>query len=281
MKALVKGGRIYLFITFYLLLIQLQIFAQSIENVQAEQKGDSILISYDLQGTKDPVIIRAYLSNDGGKSYDASPIKSVTGDVGEVKPGSGKKIYWNVLADEDYLQGNVAFRVKAENKFNYFTDKRDGKIYKTVAIGNKLWMAQNMNFFIDNKKACNCYNGKDKYCDLYGRLYNYSVVKDVCPDGWHLPSKEEFEALIKLYPNAGQAYLALVSSGASGFNALNGGFMDDGRESGGLEEISIYWTSTVIDAKTAWRFILGGHRRSAVLDNEYQSYSFSVRCVKD
>jgi uncharacterized protein (TIGR02145 family) len=270
-----------LFCFVLMFLIQNQLFAQSITNVQAEQKGDSILISYDLQGTKDPVIIQAYLSEDGGKSFSNNPLKALTGDIGEVKPGTNKKIYWNVLADEDYLQGNVSFRVKADSKYNYFTDKRDGKAYKTVAIGNQIWIAQNMNFFIDDKKNCNCYSKKDKNCEVYGRLYTYSVVKDVCPDGWHVPGKEEYDILIKHFANPGQAYLELLSSGSSGFNSLNAGFMDEDRESGGMEEFASYWTSTPVNQNAAWRFLVGGRRRNAAIDDAHVSYSFSVRCIKN
>jgi uncharacterized protein (TIGR02145 family) len=257
------------------------VFGQSIKNVEASQVGDSIMVTYDLEGVKDPIIAQLYVSSDGGKTYSTEPAKSVSGDVGEVKPGTNKKLYWNVLADQDYLQGNVAFRVMAKSKYDYFTDKRDGKVYKTVTIGNQVWMAQNMNYFIDDKKSCNCYEKKDRNCDIYGRLYVFKVLKDVCPEGWHVPGKEEFETLLKNFPNAGKAYLELLSTGSSGFNSLNGGFLDDDRESGGLEDHANYWSSTAINEGTAWRLLVGGRRRSAVLDNAHQVYSYSVRCVKN
>jgi len=55
-------------------------------------------------------------------------------------------------------------------------DGRDGNVYKTITIGNQVWMAENLRF--DNGK------------------YTSVVAKDVCPGGWHLPSQEEFQNAI-------------------------------------------------------------------------------------
>ncbi|MEX2594051.1 MAG: FISUMP domain-containing protein [Anditalea sp.] len=80
------------------------------------------------------------------------------------------------------------------NPFGSFADPRDGQIYKTVLIGEKIWLAENLNF--TTKGGNYCFDYDPANCALYGRLYNRSAALIACPKGWHLPSNEEWSELV-------------------------------------------------------------------------------------
>ena len=103
------------------------------------------------------------------------------------------------------------------------TDSRDGQIYKTVKIGDQIWMAENLNFEVDSSY---CYNDSAKYCTKYGRLYSWAAANRACPDGWHLPTIDEFETLFATVGKQSIAGKKLKST--SGWNNDGNGTDDFG-----------------------------------------------------
>ena len=61
-------------------------------------------------------------------------------------------------------------------------DLRDGQMYKTVKIGNQVWMAENLNYETETSVIFPEYDGKSH--EKYGRLYTWDDAMKACPSGW-------------------------------------------------------------------------------------------------
>ena len=99
-------------------------------------------------------------------------------------------------------------------QYGVLEDERDGQKYKTVVIGEQTWMAQNLNYDIDDNRRQSCYGDEPDFCLRFGKLYSWPGVMDydknrcqddascsltsnqgICPNGWHVPTKSEWDTL--------------------------------------------------------------------------------------
>jgi len=100
--------------------------------------------------------------------------------------GLALALTFSCSSDDDDKGGGGAKRI--------FTDARDGREYVYVEMGSKTWMAENLNYKVNGSE---CYDGEESNCDTYGRLYDWATAKTVCPNGWHLPNKDDWNDLMK------------------------------------------------------------------------------------
>lgn len=268
---------------FYLLLFFTLILstslAQPITNVEAIQKDNTVEITYNLEGDCPANISVYYCENDCIEFK--GPLKNVHGDVGKnILPGK-RKITWNVLQDQDILVGNnIIFRVKAIRLYGMFTDERDGKIYKTIKIGNQTWMAENL-AYKPNKYFYRSYNKDSLNALIYGYMYNWNGALKLCPKGWHLPSKDDFTLLVQSVESYGtNPSIELLQDGESGFSALLGGYVDNYGKYFEINISSNFWTSTG-DIGSYYACCFNIEKYRANLGEMDKWVGLYIRCIKD
>lgn len=199
--------------------------------------------------------------------------------------------------------------------YGSLTDRRDGNSYATVQIGDQVWMAENLEYYIDSVD----YNSdgtvdlEDIHCwdnGEYGKLYTWEAAKQVCPEGWHLPSDNEWDELESYLIANGYNYDGSTSgdkvakslasktswyssdnigdvgnspstNNSTGFNALPGGYCHYYGSHGYAGYLSCWWSSLDISNYYAY-----GRNLYYKISYLYRFYSYkyngmSVRCIKD
>ena len=199
------------------------------------------------------------------------------------------------------------FRFNPDINYGSLKDERDGKTYKTVKIGGQVWMAENLNYA--GGGIGHCYEDVPENCDVAGRLYKWNVAKEVCPEGWHLPSKAEFDTLlsvVKLTYDEERCSFADMFKATSGWSYGGQGCDKTGFSAvpAGGKHISAYrspeynhaggtayfLTSTEYSETSVYVMRVGADVASLSIDDYFEvegpCYStkesgFSVRCLRD
>jgi uncharacterized protein (TIGR02145 family) len=177
-----------------------------------------------------------------------------------------------------------------------FIDSRDGQKYKTVKIGNQVWMGQNLNYNIVDGNGSWCYENMTENCKTDGRLYDWNTAMNACPSGWHLPSEGEWDALQNTLGGKGVAgsKMKLNNTGnsswdgstynygnVSGFSGVPAGLRID---FGGFRVRGVdasFWEATEYNAANAYDRILNYGDSDLLRNFNYKEIGFSVRCVRD
>lgn len=172
-----------------------------------------------------------------------------------------------------------------KEKVSFFIDKRDGKKYRIVLIGKQIWMAENLNF--ETSTGSWLYKNGDDSEERYGRLYNWETAILVCPKGWRLPTKADFETLAAVVNNDGNMLKAIGQGSAdgagtntSGFSALLAGNHNDDGYLNSLGYSAGFWSSTG-DTYFYYSLNLYSYDSSINFYNCNKKYGYSVRCLKD
>jgi len=156
-------------------------------------------------------------------------------------------------------------------KTGILTDGRDGTEYKTIGIGTQNWMAENLNY---NANGSKCYDNTDANCDKYGRLYDWNTAMKSCPNGWHLPSKEEWDVLTVAV--GGDKHLSDIYV----FSAQPGGLGDFKGYFGDIGSSSYWWSALESNNNSAYYLSISHNYKYAYWNSDFKSYLFSIRCLQ-
>ena len=126
-------------------------------------------------------------------SSSSAPQSSSSSDA----PKSSATLYFYDCTEHNCITTEF---LNPDISYGEFLDKRDDQVYRTIVISNHVWTAQNMNYKIesDENDEINswCYDNEPENCKKFGRLYTWEAAKKVCPEGWHLPTEDEWQELI-------------------------------------------------------------------------------------
>lgn len=204
------------------------------------------------------------------------------------------------------------------NQISFLTDTEtitdaDGNEYQTITIGTQVWMAENLKTtsYNDGSSIPNVtdiptwwnlttpaycwYENNSSFKTPFGGLYNWFAVQTgkLCPTGWHVPTKENWETLSNFLggslvaggklKEAGLTNWDSPNTGATnetGFSAVPGG-MHDWDKFMSMGNLCLYWTSSERDPTTSYTFNLMS--TTAWLQGAHQTnqIGYSVRCIKD
>jgi uncharacterized protein (TIGR02145 family) len=207
----------------------------------------------------------------------------------------------------------------------YVTVYYAGKAYKTVAIGDQCWLRDNLDVGAmiaggvepsDNDLIEKyCYNDDTANCEQYGGLYtwkemmNYAPLsggQGICPNGWHIPSDDDWKVLEGFADSmngagdatwdnilfrgydAGKHLKSLLGWYGNGngdnlydFKAFPGGSWRVNYGFRAWGEEARFWSSTHDPGQNAFHRMLAGDQDGVFRDLNWETAAFSVRCIRD
>lgn len=207
---------------------------------------------------------------------------------------------------------SISFNSKIE--YGQVSDK-EGNNYRTVVLDNKTWMAENLRVTkykngesiettnpnqdiskVSEPKYYWSYKGKDSLSKIYGNLYTWYVIQDprgVCPEGFHVPSDQEWISLINSLDGNIEAGAKLKetdfvhwfkpnanATNESGFTALPGGYRDNDGKYYVLGFRGYWWSSKKNYVVMAWNSGLIYNNDILERLDFLKKNGLSVRCVK-
>ncbi len=274
-------------------------------------------VSYTLQVSTSSSFT-SYVYNQSGLTNTSQQISGLSNSI---------NYYWRVSATNSYGTSNPSsawsFTTASGSSGGSScvpTVTYLGKTYNTVQIGTQCWLKENLDvgtMIQGNQEQTNtgtvekyCYNNDANNCATYGGLYQWAEavqykngatnttspnpafsgnVQGICPPGWHIPTKTEFETLGTAVSNNNSNALKAIGQGAgsgagtntSGFSALLAGDRTDDGDFRNLGKYTYFWYSTEVDINNAYNVFLYYYDSNIYMNGHGKGYGFSVRCVKD
>ncbi|MCX6570711.1 MAG: hypothetical protein NT006_04715 [Candidatus Aminicenantes bacterium] len=192
--------------------------------------------------------------------------------------------------------------------FGTFADLRDGRVYKTIKIGSQTWFAENLAYIphvspgpVQGGIWVYGNDGSDVEASIsaenyktYGCLYDWETAVKISPNGWHLPSEEDWVSLARYFGGRAEDgnKMKEVDTGywknchfnadnSSGFSALPGGARSPDGEFFSLNSEANFWSSTESYAGHFWHYYLEDISPYVRSNPNDKTYGYSIRYIKD
>jgi uncharacterized protein (TIGR02145 family) len=187
----------------------------------------------------------------------------------------------------------------------YFVDKRDGKKYPTIQIGNQIWLNENLvttifqngdsvlevksakewqDALINKKPAFCFYDFDSTHVRENGKIYNWYAITDqrgLSPEGWYIPTSKDvelFESVVNSLANRNWSFLERWNR--LGFEVQSGGNCTPKGSFNNIDSHSNWWTIDE-DQTNSWsKFGIGWYSGNDYSSEIGKQYGFSVRCIK-
>lgn len=266
-------------------------------------------------------------SSSGEKETSSSSVKSESSSSVEDSRSSTSEFSVSSSSSVDKVvsssSSEIGCKTKTEDNCEYgeLVDDRDGRVYKTVKIGDQWWMAENLNYAYleptaNEDSSSFCFVNEENNCAKYGRLYLWSAAMDsagiwskngkdcgyyrtclptypvrgVCPEGWHLPDTTEWNALFKAVDS--WPYEGKVLKSQTGWNNDGNGTDSFGFSAlpAGTRGFNGYYERDVLYADfwsstgrgdEAYGMLMNNLIDKAYLGAMSRFCAYSVRCVKN
>lgn len=201
----------------------------------------------------------------------------------------------------------------------------EGNMYQTVKIGTQCWMKSNLRtkHYNDGTEISSDVNNNNYYCDdvtadpvTSGLYYSGYVVNDnrgICPQGWHIPTVDEYKTLIGYIKNQADCMCALNTNSTSvsliikrnwkssdipctpgyyytkdddfvnktGFSAIPAGYYSQSNQTDSYFS-SMFWT--IVDSTNAIyknMFVIDADKKEPRITRFFKQNALSVRCLRD
>lgn len=215
--------------------------------------------------------------------------------------GAADSVYtlkWTVQLDEYLVVDTVKLRFRG--KWGVWTDPRDNQSYRYIEVEGVQWMAENYNYAYNagseswhygygERSYMSSGNPVDSEEDMkrYGRLYLWGAAMNAAPEGWRMPSPDEYNTMVHAFGGFAYAGEKFIVDGDSGLDLIAGGgliltSLNDPalrNEFYNQDVFGGFWTSDG-DHRTADLFVFypNGAIGAAI---SQQNYAFSVRYIRD
>jgi len=275
--------------------------------IQYSLHSGANLISFPVEGSVEisfslPDDIEGFVSGIIGEGVAANNQPPWEGSLSNLSGGNG---YWMITTE------NISF------SFNVCgVEDADGNCYETIQIGEQVWMAENLKVthYRDGSEIPNVTNNGDwgnlsigAYCDYdnnpsnsetYGRLYNWYTVDDdrgVCPEGFHVPSDEEYTVLTDFLGGENVAGGKMKETGLGHWNSPNTGATNESGFTGlpagyrsysngnyvSMGSSGYFWSSSEASSLYAWYRRLYYANSYVTRLSGSKRFGFSIRCLGD